>query len=103
MEGLNNMKIELFVPLSGIVSLLFAIFLSIRVIKERPGNEIMQGISKMIEKGAMAFLKREYSVLIFFIILVSVILTVVRGYITGVTFIIEKRVGGSWVTSGTFV
>ena len=88
------MKIELLVPLSGIVSLVFAIFLSIRVIKEKPGNKIMQEISKMIEQGAMTFLKREYSVLVFFVILVSSILTIVRGHITGITFIVGAVCSG---------
>ncbi len=88
------MKIELLVPLSGIVSLVFAIFLSIRVIKEKPGNKIMQDISKMIEQGAMTFLKREYSVLVFFVILVSSILTIVRGHITGITFIVGAVCSG---------
>ncbi len=88
------MKIELLVPLSGIVSLVFAIFLSIRVIKEKPGNKTMQEISKMIEQGAMTFLKREYSVLVFFVILVSSILTIVRGHITGITFIVGAVCSG---------
>ncbi len=88
------MKIELLVPLSGIVSLVFAIFLSIRVIKEKPGNKTMQEISKMIEEGAMTFLKREYSVLVFFVILVSSILTIVRGHITGITFIVGAVCSG---------
>lgn len=88
------MQIEFLVPLSGLVSLTFAIFLSIRVIREKPGNKLMQEISNMIEKGAMTFLKREYSALVFFVILVSSILTVVRGHITGITFIVGAVCSG---------
>ncbi len=88
------MQIEFLVPLSGLVSLAFAIFLSMRVIREKPGNEVMQGISNMIEKGAMTFLKREYSALVFFVILVSSILTIVRGHITGITFIVGAICSG---------
>jgi K(+)-stimulated pyrophosphate-energized sodium pump len=88
------MQIEFLVPLSGLVSLTFAIFLSIRVIREKPGNELIQGISNMIEKGAMTFLKREYSALVFFVILVSSILTIVRGHITGITFIVGAICSG---------
>ncbi|GAI05456.1 unnamed protein product, partial [marine sediment metagenome] len=54
----------------------------------------MQEISKMIEEGAMTFLKREYSVLVFFVILVSSILTIVRGHITGITFIVGAVCSG---------
>jgi len=88
------MQIEFLVPLSGLVSLAFAIFLSIRVIREKPGNELMQEISNMIEQGAMTFLKREYSVLVIFVILVSLILTIVRGHITGITFIVGAICSG---------
>jgi len=88
------MQIEFLAPLSGIVSLAFAIFLSIRVIREKPGNELMQEISNMIEKGAMTFLKREYTALVFFVILVSSILTIVRGHITGITFIVGAVCSG---------
>jgi K(+)-stimulated pyrophosphate-energized sodium pump len=59
------MQIELLIPLSGIIALIFAVFLSLKVIREKPGNELMQEISNMIEQGAMTFLKREYSVLVF--------------------------------------
>ncbi len=88
------MQIEFLVPLSGLVSLAFAIFLSIKVIREKPGNELMQEISNMIEQGAMTFLKREYSVLVIFVILVSLILTIVRGHITGITFIVGAICSG---------
>ncbi|MCK4240263.1 MAG: sodium-translocating pyrophosphatase [Candidatus Atribacteria bacterium] len=88
------MQIEFLVPLSGLVSLAFAIFLSIRVIREKPGNELMQEISNMIEQGAMTFLKREYSALVIFVILVSLILTIVRGHITGITFIVGAICSG---------
>jgi len=82
------MQIELLIPLSGLIALAFALFLSIMVIREKPGNQTMQDIAKLIEQGAMAFLKREYSVLVFFIIIVSIILNWVRGPITSYAFIL---------------
>ena len=44
------MQIELLIPLSGIISLIFAVFLSLKVIREKPGNELMKEISNMIEQ-----------------------------------------------------
>ncbi len=88
------MQIELLIPLSGIVALIFAIFLSLKVIREKPGNELMQEISKMIEQGAMTFLKREYSVLVFFIIIVSLILGWLRSPITSLSFVIGAICSG---------
>lgn len=88
------MQIELLIPLSGIIALVFAVFLSLKVIREKPGNELMQEISNMIEQGAMTFLKREYSVLIFFIIVVGLILGWVRSPITSLSFVIGALSSG---------
>ena len=88
------MQIELLIPLSGIIALIFAVFLSIKVIREKPGNELMKEISNMIEQGAMAFLKREYTVLVFFIIIVSLILAWVRNPITSLSFVLGAICSG---------
>ncbi|MBA3061496.1 MAG: sodium-translocating pyrophosphatase [Atribacteria sp.] len=88
------MQIELLIPLSGIIALIFAVFLSMKVIREKPGNELMKEISNMIEQGAMAFLKREYSVLVFFIIVVSLILRWVRNPITSLSFVVGAICSG---------
>ncbi|MFH1938527.1 MAG: sodium-translocating pyrophosphatase, partial [bacterium] len=88
------MQIELLIPLSGIIALIFAVFLSMKVIREKPGNELMKEISNMIEQGAMAFLKREYSVLVFFIIIVSLILGWVRSPITSLSFVMGAICSG---------
>jgi len=88
------MQIELLIPLSGIIALVFAVFLSLKVIREKPGNELMKEISNMIEQGAMAFLKREYSVLVFFIIVVSLILGWMRSPITSLSFVVGAICSG---------
>lgn len=74
--------------LSGILALLFAMILARRVLSENPGNETMVQLSYSIEKGAMAFLKREYSILIFFVLIVTLVIVWVRGSITGLSFIV---------------
>jgi len=88
------MQIELLIPLSGIIALIFALFLSLKVMKEKPGNELMIEISNMIEQGAMAFLKREYSILVFFIIIVSLILGWLRSPITSLSFVVGAICSG---------
>lgn len=88
------MQIELLIPLSGIIALIFVVFLSIKVIREKPGNELMKEISNMIEQGAIAFLKREYTVLVFFIIIVSLILAWVRNPITSLSFVLGSICSG---------
>src|SRR5690606_8434780 len=51
------------------------------------GNEVMRDIASQIEIGAMAFLRREYSVLAVFIVVVAVLLGVAIGPWTAAAFI----------------
>ncbi len=46
---------------SGVVGLLFVWMISRWVMKADPGDQKMRSISRMIQRGAMTFLKREYS------------------------------------------
>ena len=64
-------------PWLAIFGLLVA-YLVYQYVKKQPnGNETMQKIEGMIHAGAMAFLKKEYSVLVFFIAAVFVLLWLV--------------------------
>lgn len=54
------------VPLVGLGSLLFALFLSNWITKQDAGDDKMKGIAANIAEGAMAFLKAEYKVLAYF-------------------------------------
>ncbi len=62
-------------PAAGILALLFAFYQSQKVSRVDPGNERMQEIAGAIHEGAMAFLNKQYRVLIFFVLgLAAVIL-----------------------------
>ena len=58
----------------GIVGLAFALGLFWYVKKQPRGNERMQELEGLIHDGAMAFLKREYSTLVIFIVIVFALL-----------------------------
>ena len=60
----------------GVLALLFAVYKAGWIRKQEAGTERMQEISKFIREGAMAFLGREYRVLVFFAIIVAVLLAV---------------------------
>lgn len=68
-----NLIIHL-VPLLGVLALIYTFWRSAWISKKDPGTEKMQRISKYIADGAMAFLKAEYRVLIFFVIIVASLL-----------------------------
>jgi K(+)-stimulated pyrophosphate-energized sodium pump len=62
------------VPVLGIVALLFALYKAMWVNKQDAGTEKMIEISGHVRDGAMAFLRREYSVLALFVLIVAVLL-----------------------------
>jgi len=63
-----------YLPLAGVIGIIFMIFKSAWVKKQEIGNEKMSRISKNIADGAMAFLKAEYKVLSVFVIAVAALL-----------------------------
>jgi K(+)-stimulated pyrophosphate-energized sodium pump len=67
---------------AGIFGLLIA-FVTYRYVKgQSPGNDTMRELASMIHDGAMAFLRREYSYLVPFLILVAVLLGLAIGWNT---------------------
>ena len=58
----------------GIIGLLYTFFKSSWVSRQDSGNERMQEISKYIAEGAMAFLKAEWKILSYFVILAAILL-----------------------------
>ena len=69
-----DLDISLIAPIGGILALLFAFYLYTSVKRHSAGNEKMKELSSAIRKGAMAFLKSEYKVLVIFAIVVAALL-----------------------------
>jgi len=59
-----------YAPIVGIIGLVIVLTIYGWIKKQPAGNEKMKSISDQIHDGAMAFLRQEYSVLVFFIIIV---------------------------------
>ena len=75
-----------YAPLLGGVGIIVA-FMIYSYVKSQPnGNETMQELESMIRKGAMVFLKREYSILFFFAAAVFVLLGVGLGWNTSIAY-----------------
>jgi len=87
------MEIQYFLPLFGVLALLFVVYKNAWVSKQDPGNEKMQTIAAHISKGAMAFLKAEYKVLAIFVGAVAVLLAF-KGY---------SEEGSSWMVAISFL
>ena len=63
-------------PIAGLISILAAVYLYFYINKQPSGNEKMREISDAIREGANAYLKRQYSTLAIFVVVVAVILLI---------------------------
>lgn len=82
------MDLMIFAPLSGILALVFAWILSSGITKKDPGNDKMKDIMGFIHEGAMAFLFREYKVLVIFVVALSVIIGIfLKSWLTTLCFV----------------
>ncbi|MDP3244401.1 MAG: sodium/proton-translocating pyrophosphatase, partial [bacterium] len=80
---------ELLVSVSaGILSILYALFLSYRVLSHDRGDKKMNDISDAIAEGAAAYMKRQYSVVAIIGAIIFVILFLVFNAITALGFAI---------------
>lgn len=70
------MDLFVLVPIFGVVALLYTFLQSSWVNKQNAGNEKMKTISGYIADGAMAFLKAEYKILTYFVVVVAILLAV---------------------------
>lgn len=64
-------------PASGIISLVFVLYLRSRVAASDPGSPEMQSVSNAIREGAMAFLRREYMALCPFVAVLAIAIFVI--------------------------
>jgi K(+)-stimulated pyrophosphate-energized sodium pump len=78
-----------YAPAGGVIALLFAFFLARRVSRAEPGTEKMIEIAGYIHEGAMAFLKRQYTTLAVFVVIVFLVLgLVLQSWSTAACFLI---------------
>ena len=76
-----------FSPIVGVVGLAFALALYLGLVRGSTGTERMQEIAAAIQSGAMAFLRREYTILFGFVTLVSLLLAWGLNWQTAVAFL----------------
>jgi hypothetical protein len=69
-------KLIYLVPVMGVIGLLYTFIKFKWVSKQDAGNERMQEISRYIAEGAMAFLKAEWKILSYFVVLAAILLAI---------------------------
>ncbi len=74
-------------PLLGLIGLVGALVLYLYIAKQPTGTELMRELSDRIHEGAMAFLRREYTVLFVFLIIVAALLYLAVGGATALAYV----------------
>ena len=87
------------VPLLGVVGLIVMAIKSAWVTKQDAGDENMQRLAGYIAKGAMAFLKAEWKVLSYFVVIAGILLAW-SGTFKGTA---EHPIHSSWIIAISFV
>jgi len=82
-----NLDHGMWAAILGIVGIVFAGVLYLTIKRQSSGSPEMTELAETIHRGAMVFLKREYSILIPFVVIVFALLSWKIGINTGIAFI----------------
>tara|TARA_B100000029_G_scaffold79016_2_gene70463 strand:- start:19678 stop:21693 length:2016 start_codon:yes stop_codon:yes gene_type:complete len=77
---MNNDLILIMAVIVPLIGIIFALYLSFKIIKQDEGNKDIVFIGNAIKEGAMAFLSKEYRVLSIFVIIVAIIITILLDF-----------------------
>ena len=80
---------------AGVLALLFVVYLISYVLGKPQGNERMTTLSRSVQEGALAFLKREYVWVYSFVVVIAILLTVL-GFV-------KPEMGLGWPTALAFI
>ncbi len=89
----------------GVAGLVACYLTYLGIVKNSPGSQIMQDLAEQIQLGSMAFLKREYTVLLPFLLVVAALLSWAIDISTGIAYIVggvcSVAAGYAGMTSAT--
>ncbi len=91
------MNLTFLTPLGSIAALLFALYLTAKVLKADKGSKEVQDISGAVRKGANAYLKRQYKGVAFFFAAMFIVLIVLA-----CTGLVTVFVPAAFLTGGFF-
>ncbi len=89
-EGGHDVSLEtmtLWTPILGVGGMVFAFLIYVGILRQPSGNQRMQEISEAIHSGAMTYLKRQYTILVVFVVVVAALLAGFLDRITALAFV----------------
>src|SRR4030042_3117183 len=91
------------VPAAGVITIIFAAFLVMNVMKRPTGTPKMKEIGDIIFQGAWAFLKRQYSTIAMYSAAIAIIIGVLVGVLGGTEVEGMSKFSIGWHTSVAFI
>ncbi|MFN3983128.1 MAG: sodium/proton-translocating pyrophosphatase, partial [Caldilinea sp.] len=85
----------IFSMLLSLVGIGFVIYQMRRVLAEDQGNQTMREISHAVQLGAGAFLRREYTYLAGFVVIVALIIAAFINWQTALNFVVGAVISAS--------
>lgn len=85
---MNQSSILLSPIIAGVIGLIVAMVLYVRVKAQPQGNETMNRIATYVREGSMAFLVREYKVLAVYAVVVGIALGLALGWVAAIWFLL---------------
>jgi len=82
------MDLFILVPICALIGLIFAAYSYMVMKREGTGSELMQKIAAAIRLGAMVYLKRQYTAIMAFVIVLAIVLAVAISPFTALCFVV---------------
>lgn len=92
--------LSVIVPISGVVSLAFAVYLTLDVLRQPRGDEEIRRIADAVEEGARAFMRRQYTTIAYLAVAIAALFAVTLGYVRGMEE--GLRTAGAFGLGATF-
>src|SRR5919204_7769 len=83
---MNNVLV--WVVLAGAAAVLYAVALTVWVLRQPTGNDRMREIAAAIQEGASAYLNRQYVVIAIIGVIIAVVLFVTLGLVTAILYLV---------------
>src|SRR3989338_659936 len=87
-------EISLVTLVISLIALVYALYLSLQILKINPGSEKMQQISNAIKEGAMAYMTRQYKTIAIFAVIITIILAFLFDFPIAAGFIFGAILSG---------
>ncbi len=92
--------LSVIVPISGVVALAFAAYLTWDILRQPRGDAEMRRIADAVEEGARAFMRRQYTTITYLAVAIAGLFAVTLGYVRGMEE--GLRTAGAFGLGATF-